>query len=204
MTDLESRAVGELPALRTAPSSVLRAVRMVVFDFDGVFTDDAVYVSEDGRESVRCWRGDGLGLRKLDALGIETMILSTEVNPVVGLRARKLKIKCQQGIDDKRTVLTRMASEAGVPLAEIAYVGNDINDALCFSAVGVAIAVQMLTRTFSRALVTAPRPRAVMAPFAKSATVSIAPTARARSAAVERADAGPAEKILRVARATFL
>ena len=54
MTDLESRAVGELPVLRTAHSAVLRAVRMVVFDFDGVFTDDAVYVSEDGRESVRC------------------------------------------------------------------------------------------------------------------------------------------------------
>ena len=114
MTDLESRAVGELPALRAAPSSVLRAVRMVVFDFDGVFTDDAVYVSEQGRESVRCWRGDGLGLRKLDALGIDTMILSTEVNPVVGLRARKLRIKCHQGLDDKRAVLTRIASEAGV------------------------------------------------------------------------------------------
>jgi 3-deoxy-D-manno-octulosonate 8-phosphate phosphatase (KDO 8-P phosphatase) len=47
--NLEYRAVEELPALHTAPSTVLRAVRMVVFDFDGVFTDDAVYVSEDGR-----------------------------------------------------------------------------------------------------------------------------------------------------------
>ena len=142
MKNLESRAIEELPALCTAPSAVLRAVRMVVFDFDGVFTDDAVYVCEDGRESVRCWRGDGLGLRKLDALGVDTVILSTEVNPVVGLRARKLKIKCHQGLDDKRAMLTCIASETGVPLADVAYVGNDINDALCFSAVGIAIAVR--------------------------------------------------------------
>lgn len=142
MKDLEPRAVADLPALATAPASLLRAVRMVAFDFDGVFTDDAVYVGEDGRESVRCWRGDGLGLRKLDALGIETVILSTEVNPVVGFRARKLKIKCHQALDDKRAVLARLAGEAAIPLAEIAYVGNDINDALCFSAVGVPIAVR--------------------------------------------------------------
>jgi YrbI family 3-deoxy-D-manno-octulosonate 8-phosphate phosphatase len=140
--DLERPALANLPALGTAPAAALRTVRMVVFDFDGVFTDDAVYVTEDGRESVRCWRGDGLGLRKLDALGIDTVILSTEVNPVVGFRARKLKIKCHQALDDKRAVLTRLAAEAAIPLAEIAYVGNDVNDVLCFSAVGVAIAVR--------------------------------------------------------------
>jgi YrbI family 3-deoxy-D-manno-octulosonate 8-phosphate phosphatase len=139
---LEARTVADLPPLHTAPSAVLRALRMVIFDFDGVFTDDAVYVSEDGRESVRCWRGDGLGLRKLDALGVGTMILSTEVNPVVGMRARKLKIRCQQAVDDKGTALARIAAEAGLALAEIAYVGNDINDVLCFSIVGVAIAVR--------------------------------------------------------------
>ena len=91
---------------------------------------------------MRCWRGDGLGLRKLHALGVETIILSTEVNPVVTARARKLKIKCHQGLDDKRAVLARIAADAGVALTQIAYVGNDINDALCFTAVGVAIAVR--------------------------------------------------------------
>jgi YrbI family 3-deoxy-D-manno-octulosonate 8-phosphate phosphatase len=142
VNDLEPSTLANLPALRTAPTSTLRAVRLVVFDFDGVFTDDAVYVDEEGKESVRCWRGDGLGLRKLDALKIETLILSTEVNPLVGYRAQKLRIKCYHGVEDKRAALTRIASEAGVPLSDIAYVGNDINDALCFSAVGVAIAVR--------------------------------------------------------------
>lgn len=132
----------DLPPLASAPSDLLRAIRFVAFDFDGVFTDDAVYVGEDGRESVRCWRGDGLGLRKLDALGITTVILSTEVNPVVGLRARKLRIACHQALEDKRGVLATLAAEAGVPLSQTAYVGNDINDALCFSAVGLPIAVR--------------------------------------------------------------
>ena len=128
--------------LREAPADELRRVRLVGFDFDGVFTDDAVYVSQDGVEMVRCWRGDGLGLRKLDALGIRSAILSTEVNPVVGVRARKLRIECFQGLADKRSRLEAIAVESGLPLESCAYVGNDINDLLCFSGVGLPIAVR--------------------------------------------------------------
>ena len=73
---------------------VIRGIRLLAFDFDGVFTDDMVYVLEDGRESVRCFRGDGIGLQKLKKLGLETVIISTESNPVVSVRAQKLKIRC--------------------------------------------------------------------------------------------------------------
>ena len=134
--------MAEVPPIRTAPTAELRAIRFVAFDFDGVFTDDAVYVNQEGLELVRCWRGDGLGLRKLDALGIGSAILSTEVNPVVGLRARKLRIRCFQGLDDKRSQLDAIAAEAGIPLQAFAYVGNDINDLVCFSAVGLPIGVR--------------------------------------------------------------
>ena len=129
-------------SLRSAPADELRAIRFVVFDFDGVFTDDAVYVTQEGVEMVRCWRGDGLGLRKLDALGIGSAILSTEINPVVGLRARKMKIVCHQGLDDKRARLDTLAAESGLTLAHFAYVGNDINDVPCLSSVGLPIAVR--------------------------------------------------------------
>ena len=142
MRQLERPAVGDVPRLTEAPAAILRAIRLVAFDFDGVFTDNAVYVSEDGRESVRCWRGDGLGLRKLDALGVASVILSTEVNPVVAMRARKLRIECHQGLEDKREALASVAIRAGVPLADVAYVGNDINDAECFAVVGLPIAVR--------------------------------------------------------------
>jgi 3-deoxy-D-manno-octulosonate 8-phosphate phosphatase (KDO 8-P phosphatase) len=134
--------VHDVPPLRSAPAAELRGIRFVAFDFDGVFTDDAVYVGPDGTEMVRCWRGDGLGLRKLDALGIGSAILSTEVHPIVGVRARKLRIRCFQGLEDKRTSLDALAAELGIALREFAYVGNDINDRACFSAVGLPIAVR--------------------------------------------------------------
>ena len=49
---------------------------LVVFDFDGVFTDNAVYVFQDGTEAVRCSRGDGIGLRELERVGLTPIILA--------------------------------------------------------------------------------------------------------------------------------
>ena len=132
----------EILPLGDAPSAELLRIRFIAFDFDGVFTDDAVYVSQDGVEMVRCWRGDGLGLRKLEQVGIGSAIVSTEVNPVVGLRARKMRVRCLQGLDDKRTALDALTSELGIPLSAFAFVGNDVNDLVCFAAVGMAIAAR--------------------------------------------------------------
>jgi YrbI family 3-deoxy-D-manno-octulosonate 8-phosphate phosphatase len=119
----------------------IRSTRLFAFDFDGVFTDNTVYVFEDGREAVRCWRSDGLGLRKLERL-VRIVILSTEKNPVVLRRAEKLGIECQHGLPDKLVVLERLAREAGIELSQVAYMGNDINDAACLGCVGLPIVVQ--------------------------------------------------------------
>jgi len=121
---------------------LLAKIRMVAFDFDGVFTDNMVYVLEDGTEAVRCFRSDGLGLQKLTKLGIETVIISTEANPVVSARARKLKIRCVQDCPDKRAALESIAKESGISLAEVAFVGNDINDLPCLDCVALPIVVQ--------------------------------------------------------------
>lgn len=120
----------------------VRALRLVVFDFDGVFTDNAVYVSQDGREQVRCWRGDGIGLRALERVGLIPLILSTEPNPVVGARAEKLRVRCHHGIENKLRELQSIAAEMKIPFAQISFVGNDVNDAECLRAVGLPIAVQ--------------------------------------------------------------
>jgi 3-deoxy-D-manno-octulosonate 8-phosphate phosphatase (KDO 8-P phosphatase) len=117
-------------------------IRLIAFDFDGVFTDNMVYVFEDGSEAVRCCRGDGIGLQKLKQLGIETVIISTESNPVVSARARKLKIRCFQNCQDKRKALENLVREMGISLIEVAFVGNDINDLACLLSVGLAIVVQ--------------------------------------------------------------
>ena len=122
--------------------ALLRRVRLVVFDFDGVFTDNTVSVSQDGSESVRCWRSDGLGTAKLKQAGIDTVIVSTETNPVVSVRGRKLAIRCVQGCDDKLSAVRALAAEFGVTLDDVAFVGNDINDLACLEAVGLPIVVQ--------------------------------------------------------------
>jgi len=101
-----------------------------------------VYVFEDGTEAVRCTRGDGIGLKKLRLAGIDTVIISTEANPVVSARARKLKIDCVQDCQDKRSALEDRIAGSGISLDQVAFVGNDINDLACLTCVGLPIVVQ--------------------------------------------------------------
>lgn len=117
------------------------SVELVVFDFDGVFTDNTVYVSQDGVESVCCWRSDGLGLSRLSGAGVHLAIVSTEVNPVVSVRARKLRIPCVQGVEHKDAAVLRICEEQGVAPDRTMFVGNDINDIAAFNTVGFPIAV---------------------------------------------------------------
>ena len=118
---------------------LLRRVRLVVFDFDGVFTDNRVWVNEAGEELLAFSRSDGLGLRRLDEVGVRYLIVSTEPNPIVGARAVKLNAECVQGVDDKLAVVFERTEELGVALEDTAYVGNDINDADCLRAVGLPV-----------------------------------------------------------------
>src|SRR4029077_13384672 len=62
-------------------ASKLRDVRLLVLDFDGVMTDNRVFVLEDGREAVACHRGDGWGIGQLRKAGLDVVVLSTESNP---------------------------------------------------------------------------------------------------------------------------
>ena len=123
-------------------SEHLRSVTFVVFDFDGVFTDNRVLVDQDGREAVFCSRADGLGLRELTRLGVGSMVLSTETNPVVSARAKKLCVECVQGVgDSKWATLRAIFAERGIDSDQVAFVGNDTNDLDCLRNVGVSICV---------------------------------------------------------------
>jgi len=132
-----SDAVPALPAQSDSGGKV----RMVVFDFDGVFTDNTVWVDAMGNESVRCWRSDGLGLQKLKRLAIPVWVLSTESNRVVSKRCEKLGIPCRQGLESKESELEKLCAELGVAHGDVVYVGNDINDAGCLKMVGMPIVV---------------------------------------------------------------
>ena len=106
----------------------LADIDLFVFDFDGVLTDNFVYISEDGKESVRCSRSDGLAFDVLRKLKKSTYILSTEKNDVVSSRAEKLRVPIIYGVDSKKEILKSLAKTEGYKLENILYIGNDLND----------------------------------------------------------------------------
>lgn len=116
-------------------------VAALLLDFDGVFSDDKVYVFQDGREAVRCDRMDGMGIGLLKKTGLSIWVLSTDPNPVVQARAAKLGIPCLQGLSDKGQALSQLLQEQGIDPAQVVYVGNDVNDLPCMVQVGCAVAV---------------------------------------------------------------
>lgn len=120
---------------------VAKRIKLIVFDFDGVFTDNRVIVFDDGREAVMCDRADGIGLESLRKLGIEPLILSTEPNSVVRHRAKKLNVNCINNCRDKLNVLMKEIKKRKISPDRVAYVGNDINDLECLKIVGLPVAV---------------------------------------------------------------
>ncbi|MFH8368486.1 cytidylyltransferase domain-containing protein [Streptomyces sp. NPDC018031] len=116
-------------------------VDAVVIDFDGTQTDDRVLIDSEGRELVAVHRGDGLGIAALRRAGLPLLILSTEQNPVVAARARKLAIPVLHGIDRKDLALKQWCEEQGIAPERVLYVGNDVNDLSCFDVVGWPVAV---------------------------------------------------------------
>ncbi|MEU2282191.1 N-acylneuraminate cytidylyltransferase [Streptomyces sp. NPDC013178] len=113
----------------------------VVLDFDGTQTDDRVLIDSDGREFVSVHRGDGLGIAALRRSGLKLLVLSTEQNPVVAARARKLRLPVLHGIDRKDLALKQWCEEQGIAPERVLYVGNDVNDLPCFALVGWPVAV---------------------------------------------------------------
>lgn len=128
----------------------LKNIHTIVFDFDGVFTNNKVWVDEDGKETVRCDRSDGLGFDLLrnfinhNKCPVEIFILSKEKNKVVSQRAKKLKIACHQGVSDKLKYLNQLLSKRFPNnknyFAGLIYLGNDLNDFSVMDCAGFAVA----------------------------------------------------------------
>lgn len=118
-------------------------VSLLVLDFDGVLTDNRVWVNETGQEMIAASRGDGLIMSKLKQSGVDVLILSSEVNPVVTARARKMKVDVIQGVglDGKQSIFENLLKERKIDPAEVIYIGNDLNDLPCFDIAGWAVAV---------------------------------------------------------------
>ncbi|WP_240747013.1 acylneuraminate cytidylyltransferase [Microbacterium sp. K24] len=133
------RIARALAALHEAPEAI--PALAIVTDFDGVHTDDTAIIDADGGERVRVSREDGMGVSLLRRAGVPMLILSTEVNPVVRARADKLRVPVLHGIDDKEQALRTWAHDNDLALADIAYLGNDVNDLPAMRIVGWPVAV---------------------------------------------------------------
>lgn len=119
----------------------LSTVEMIVFDFDGVFTDNRVSIDSNGIETVTCSRSDGIGLDKLRSLDIPMYIISTEPNQVVLRRSEKLGVPCHFGVSDKSAVINEICDLHGISASTVLFVGNDVNDIPALSMVGFPIVV---------------------------------------------------------------
>lgn len=117
-------------------------IQLVVYDFDGVMTDNRVILREDGLESVVVNRSDGLAVNIIKNMGIPQMILSKEQNKVVETRARKLGIPVLKGIDNKQEALIEYCRNKNIFLSNVIYIGNDINDVDVMRIVGHPICPQ--------------------------------------------------------------
>ncbi|MFJ1745516.1 cytidylyltransferase domain-containing protein [Streptomyces sp. NPDC088116] len=154
-----ARARALAPLVDPAVLPSYEDIDAVVLDFDGTQTDDRVMVDSDGRETVSVHRGDGLGIAALRRSGLEMLILSTEQNPVVAARARKLQVPVLHGIDRKDLALKQWCDEHGITPERVLYVGNDVNDLPCFGLVGWPVAVASAhdaVRAEARAVTTTP------------------------------------------------
>ena len=104
------------------------SIELIISDFDGVMTNNKVYVNSDGNEFVQCDRSDGLAINFLHSINLPVFVLSSERNQVVKARCDKLNIRCIHGSKDKALDVKTISQDLNVELSRIAFIGNDIND----------------------------------------------------------------------------
>ena len=119
----------------------LNSLKLAIFDFDGVLTDNLVHVSQLGIESVICSRSDGIGISRISSLGIRNYVVSTEINPVVKIRCEKLGIPFLQGVKYKNEAVQMICKKFKITPDECLFLGNDINDIPALKLVGIPVAV---------------------------------------------------------------
>jgi len=116
-----------------------RKTILVVFDFDGVMTDNRVWVDADGHEFIAAYRSDSVGLHALQQSGVEVVVISSETDRAVAARCRKIGIPLVQSVQDKAVALKNYLDENKIDPKQAVYAGNDLNDLPCFPLVGCAV-----------------------------------------------------------------
>jgi len=117
--------------------SFLTKVKLLIYDCDGVLTDNKVTVDQSGNEYATFHRGDGWAITHIPLLGIKQAVVSTEKNPIVLHRCRKLNLEVHYGVDNKLEAVRRYCADSNIPMESVMYIGNDLNDYDCMKAIGI-------------------------------------------------------------------
>ena len=126
---------------RLSLGRVLKGIRLLATDVDGVLTDAGMYYSESGEELKKFNTRDGMGMKLLQRAGVITALITMEDTKLVARRGAKLAIpEVHQGVQDKLTVLRDLSSKYGLTLKEVAFIGDDVNDLEALKAVGFSAA----------------------------------------------------------------
>lgn len=115
-------------------------IECIFYDFDGVMTDNRVLVDQNGIESVFVNRSDGYAVARIKEMNIPQLIVSTETNPVVEQRAKKLKLEVIHSVEDKGTVIMNYCAEHGYNPENVIFMGNDLNDLPAMKVAGIKAA----------------------------------------------------------------
>ena len=170
-------------------------VHTIILDFDGVFTDNKVWVGQGGREWVRCDRADGLAMDLLRTacrrglIEADVFILSTETNPVVRERAAKLRLTCHQGVSDKlafveECLATRFPDSVD-PFSGVVFLGNDLNDLPLLRRVGWAVVPASTPSSSRRGRLTRSTPKSFLMARARAPGAQLSGTRRKDSSSIE-------------------
>ncbi|MCP4613777.1 MAG: HAD hydrolase family protein [Planctomycetes bacterium] len=118
----------------------VKDIELIVYDFDGVMTDNRAIVLQDGTEAVFVNRSDGLGVEQIRSFGIAQLIVSSEANPVVKARAEKLGLEVIASCKNKKDILKNYCNQKNYDLKKVIFVGNDFNDLEAMKIVGFPVA----------------------------------------------------------------
>ena len=119
-----------------------KMIDAIYLDFDGVLTNNKFYLSQNGFEMVKLSRSDGLAFDYLRKIKIPTYIVSSEKNPIVKKRAKKLKINCYNSVSNKLFKIQQISKKNNYKLSRSIFIGNDINDYAAMKACGYTFCPQ--------------------------------------------------------------
>ena len=116
-------------------------VRLLALDVDGVLTDGSIIIGQDGELSKHFSVQDGLGIRVAIRKGIQVSIITGRHSEILLHRAMELNISSvYENVVDKGEVLKKIAGEAGIPMEDVAFMGDDLNDLSALADAGAAFA----------------------------------------------------------------